>query len=84
MQISNMHARIRIESQRKSRFIRLSVPIRVYTKDRRVDRGKIHSYIHNKAFYEEQTDCMSSISLFMSFFTKIASVDFLEIGLTRH
>ena len=79
-----MHVRIRTDSLRKSRLLRLSVPIRVYTKDRRVDRGKIHSYIHNKAFYEDQTDCMSSISLFMLFFTKIASVDFLEIGLTRH
>ena len=65
-----MHVRIRTDSLRKSRLLRLSVPIRVYTKDRRVDRGKIHSYIHNKAFYEEQTDCMSSISLFMSFSQK--------------
>ena len=78
-----MHVRIRTDSLRKSRLLRLSVPIRVYTKDRRVDRGKIHSYIHNKAFYEDQPDCMSSISLFMSFFTKIASVDFLETCLTR-
>ena len=45
-----MHARIRIESQRKSRFIGLSVPIRVYTKDCRVDYDKLHSYIHYKLF----------------------------------
>ena len=37
-----------------------------------------------QVIYNDQSDCMSSISLIMSFFTKIASVDFLEIGLTRH
>ena len=83
IQISNMHVRIRIDSLRNSRFIRLSVPIRVYTIDYRVDRGKIHSYIHNKAIYEDQTDCMSFILPFKLFFSKITSVDFLESRLTR-
>ena len=78
-----MHVRIRTDSLRKSRLLRLSVPIRVYTKDRRVDRGKIHSYIHNKAIYEDQTDCMSFILPFKLFFSKITSVDFLESRLTR-
>ena len=45
-----MHARIRIDSLRKSRFTRLSVPIRIYTKDCRVDYDKTHSYIHYKLF----------------------------------
>ena len=45
-----MHVRIRIDSLRKSRFTRLSVPIRIYTKDCRVDNDKTHSYIHYKLF----------------------------------
>ena len=65
MQISNMHARIRIESQRKSRFVRLSVPIRAHTKDCRVDHDKTYSYIHYKVIFDDQTDCMSSTLPFM-------------------
>ena len=83
MQISNMHARIRIESQRKSRFIRLSVPIRVYTKDCRVDHDKTYSYIHYKVIFDDQTDCMSSTLPFMLYFAKTISVDFLRTSLTR-
>ena len=78
-----MHVRIRIDSLRNSRFTRLSVPIRIYTKDCRVDHGKTHSYIHYKAIYDDQTDCMSFISPFKLFFSKITSVDFLETRLTR-
>ena len=37
-----MHVRIRIDSLRNSRFIRLSVPIRIYTIDCRVDDDKTH------------------------------------------
>ena len=37
IQISNMHVRIRIDSLRNNRFTRLSVPIRGYTIDCRVD-----------------------------------------------
>ena len=50
IQISNMHVRIRIDSLRKSRFTRLSVPIRIYTKDCRVDDDKTHSYMYYKLF----------------------------------
>ena len=45
-----MHVRIRIDSLRKSRFTRLSVPIRIYTQDCRVDYDKTHSYIYYKLF----------------------------------
>ena len=79
-----MHVRIRTDCLRKSRLLRRSVPIRVYTKDRRVDHGKTHSYIHYKAIIDDQTDCMSSTLPFKLFFAKMISVDFLEIGLTRH
>ena len=78
-----MHAWIRIESQRKSRFIRLSVPIRVYTKDCRVDYDKTYSYIHYKVIFDDQTDCMSSTLPFMPYFAKTISVDFLRTALTR-
>ena len=50
IQISNMHVRIRIDSLRNSRFIRLSVPIRIYTIDCRVDDDKTHSYMYYKLF----------------------------------
>ena len=78
-----MHVRIRIDSLRISRFTRLSVPIRIYTKDCRVDHCKTHSYIHYKAIYDDQTDCMSFTLPFKLFFTKTISVDFLEPSLTR-
>ena len=78
-----MHAWIRIESQRKSRFIRLSVPIRVYTKDCRVDYDKTHSYIHYKVIFDDQTDCMSSTLSFTLYFAKTLPVDFLRTSLTR-
>ena len=79
-----MHVRIRIDSLRNNRFTRLSVPIRVYTIDRRVDDDENTFLYVLQVIFNDQSGCMSSISLIMSFFTKIASVDFLEIGLTRH
>ena len=78
-----MHVRIRIDSLRISRFTRLSVPIRIYTIDCRVDRGKTHSYIYYKAIYDDQTYCMSFTLPFKLIFAKITSVDFLESRLTR-
>ena len=45
-----MHVRIRIDSLRNNRFTRLSVPIRGYTIDCRVDDDKTPSYMYYKLF----------------------------------
>ena len=44
---------------------------------------KTHSYIHYKAIFDDQTDCMSSTLPFMPYFAKTFPVDFLRTTLTR-